>query len=184
MKLLENKIICVLIMLVLITGGFWLGGYKGLSGLYSDVESVFFTGEDGDGICIENDLTERVNAAENMVTIARKYNSGSDEVKALSDAAAQMSSLSQNKNIAARMDENKKLATAMSALYREMADYSLSERDERYRQSLYADFNSRGDTISHDPYNSHAQEYNEVLSAFPANIMAAVTPVEEAVIFY
>ena len=50
MKLLENKALSILIMIVLIAGGFWLGGYRSLSGLYNDVEKIFFTGEDGDGI--------------------------------------------------------------------------------------------------------------------------------------
>ena len=73
MKLLENKVLSILIMIILIAGGFWLGGYKSLSGLYNDVEKVFFTGEDGDGICIENDLSERAACAVNLVTVARKY---------------------------------------------------------------------------------------------------------------
>ena len=37
MKLLENKVLSILIMIILIAGGFWLGGYKSLSGLYNDV---------------------------------------------------------------------------------------------------------------------------------------------------
>ena len=88
MKLLENKGLALIIMIVLIIGGFWLGGYKSLAGLYDDVEKVFFTGEDGDGICIENDLSERAEAAVNMVTVARKYVGESNEVRMLSDAAA------------------------------------------------------------------------------------------------
>ena len=63
-------------------------------------------------------------------------------------------------------------------------DAGLSEKDEAYRQRLYADFNSRGDTISHDPYNGYAQSFNRTLTGFPANLIAAVTPVKEAVIFY
>ncbi len=50
MKILENKIVCIVLMVVLIAGGFLLGGYKGLAGQYQKVENVFFLGEDGDGI--------------------------------------------------------------------------------------------------------------------------------------
>ena len=184
MKLLENKVLSILIMIILIAGGFWLGGYKSLSGLYNDVEKVFFTGEDGDGICIENDLSERAACAVNLVTVARKYVGESVEVKELSDASSALSSASGSRDIALLLSADNSLETAMTALYRSLEDSSLSEKDEAYRQRLYADFNSRGDTISHDPYNVYAQDYNTTLSKFPASLIAAVTPVKAAVIFY
>lgn len=189
MKLLENKGLSILIMIVLILGGFWLGGYRSLSSLYGDAERVFFTGEDGDGICIENDLSERASAAVNMVTIARKYAGESQEVQTLASAAADLnavlnSSGTSSRDISARLSANSALDTAMTGLYRSLENSGLSEQDEAYRQRLYADFNSRGDTISHDPYNGYAQAYNQVLDGFPANLIAAVTPVNEAVIFY
>ncbi|MGN0735692.1 MAG: LemA family protein [Anaerovoracaceae bacterium] len=184
MKLLENKALSILIMIVLIAGGFWLGGYRSLSGLYNDVEKVFFTGEDGDGICIENDLSERAACAVNLVSVARKYVGESTEVKELSDASAAMSAASGGNDISERLSADKRLEAAMTALYRSLEDIGLSEKDEAYRQRLYADFSSRGDTISHDPYNGYAQDYNETLSRFPASLIAAVTPAKEAVIFY
>lgn len=184
MKLLENKALSILIMIILIAGGFWLGGYKSLSGLYNDVEKVFFTGEDGDGICIENDLSERAACAVNLVTVARKYVGESVEVKELSDASAAMSAAAGGNDISERLSADKRLEAAMTSLYRSLEDIGLSEKDEAYRQRLYADFSSRGDTISHDPYNGYAQYYNETLSRFPASLIVAVTPAKEAVIFY
>lgn len=184
MKLLENKALSILIMIVLIAGGFWLGGYRSLSGLYNDVEKIFFTGEDGDGICIENDLSERAACAVNLVTVAKKYVGESAEVKELSDASSALSAAAGSNDIAKCLTADSKLETAMTALYRSLEDAGLSEKDEAYRQRLYADFNSRGDTISHDPYNGYAQDYNETLSRFPASLIAAVTPVKAAVIFY
>lgn len=184
MKLLENKGLSIVIMIALIIGGFWLGGYKSLSGLYSDVEKVFFTGEDGDGICIENDLSERAACAVNLVTVAKKYVGESAEVKELSEASSALSAASGSKDIALRLSADNRLEAAMTALYISLEDSSLSEKDDAYRQRLYADFSSRADTISHDPYNGYAQDYNETLSRFPASLIAAVTPVKAAVIFY
>lgn len=185
MKLLENKAICLVLMVVLIAAGTWIGGYKGLSGLYSDVEEVFFTGEDRDGICIANDLAERATAAVNLFTIASNYAGVQDETQAVSAASADLSAAIQREDIAALSEKNQKLDTAMTALYNALGEESLSEQNEKYRQKLYADFNSRNDTISHDPYNQYAQEYNQALSGFPAGLLAAVTPVpSEAVIFY
>ena len=184
MKLFENKAICLLLMVVLIAAGTWLGGYKGLSGLYGDVEDVFFVGEDRDGICIANDLSERVAAAQNLVTIANNYPGVSAEAQSVSAASAGLSSVISARDITGMQRMNQELDTAMTSLYHALGTESLGEQHEKYRQKLYADFNSRGDTISHDPYNSYAQSYNDTLAGFPASLFAAITPVKDAVIFY
>ena len=87
-------------------------------------------------------------------------------------------------DIADAVAANKNVETAMTFLYNEMEQIGLSAQDEKYRQSLYADFNSRGDTISHDPYNQYAEKYMEMLDGFPASLIAAVMPVKEAVVAY
>lgn len=43
MKILENKGICMVLMLVLIVCGFLLGGYKGLAGQYRKAADVFLS---------------------------------------------------------------------------------------------------------------------------------------------
>ena len=189
MKILESKALCLVLMVVLIAAGTWIGGYKGLSGLYSDVESVFFTGEDGDGICIANDLSERAIAATNLVTVASNYPGVQGEAQAVTAASAELSAelsaTSRDGRIARLSERNQKLDTAMTALYNVLGEENLMAQHEKYRQSLYADFTSRGHTISHDPYNSHAQAYNETVQGFPAGLLASVTPAPaEAVIFY
>ena len=182
MKLFENKALSLVLMVVLIAAGTWIGGYKGLSGLYADVESVFYTGEDGDGICVANDLTERTAAAKNLVTLASSYTAVQGEAQSVAAAAADLSNAS---DIASMSKSNQELDTAVTALYNALGDQQLTEKHESYRQSLYADFTSRGHTISHDPYNKYAQAYNEALKGFPAGLLASVTPAPaEAVIFY
>ena len=116
--------------------------------------------------------------------MAKKYVGESAEVKELSEASSALSAASGSKDIALRLSADNRLEAAMTALYRSLEDSSLSEKDDAYRQRLYADFSSRADTISHDPYNGYAQDYNETLSRFPASLIAAVTPVKAAVIFY
>ena len=151
MKILENKIVCIVLMVVLIAGGFLLGGYKGLAGQYQKAENVFFLGEDGDGICVANDMAERATSLTNMQTVAKKYLPKGD-------------------------------SALESALYQALDDKELSANDEKYRERLYADFNSRNDTISHDPYYKYAADYNEILMHFPANIIAGLTPAKTAAI--
>ena len=59
MKILENRGICIGLMLVLVVCGFLLGGYKGLAGAYQKASDVFFLGEDGDGVCVAKDMAAR-----------------------------------------------------------------------------------------------------------------------------
>ncbi|MBR5229475.1 MAG: hypothetical protein IKW01_01360 [Firmicutes bacterium] len=189
MNILENKFICIILMILLMAGGLFVGGMKGLNGLYSDVEDVFFLGIDRDGIGVANDMTERFNSASNMVTIARKYEASAPEIYRqaiahVSSAAASLDSALASKDIVNAIAANKSLDLSVSDLYREMGTLILSAQDEKYRQSLYADFNSRNDTISHDPYNSYAEEYTQALRSFPASLISSVMPVKGALVAY
>ena len=177
MKLLENKAICLLLMIALIAAGTWIGGYKGLNGLYSQAEDVFFTGEDGDGICIANDLTERITAAANMVTIASNYPGVKEKVDNVTEISALLSSALSSRDIHELSGRNISLDSAMTDLYNALGEEQLTAQHEKYRQSLYADFTSRGHTISHDPYNQYAQDYNQALKGFPASLLVNITPV-------
>ena len=181
MKILENKIICIVLMVVLIAGGFLLGGYKGLAGQYQKAENVFFLGEDGDGICVANDMAERASSLTNMQTVAKKYLPKGDS--ALESAASSLNEYTQAEgDIRALFAANSDMDAAMEALYQALDEKILFANDEKYRQRLYADFNSRNDTISHDPYYKYAADYNEILMHFPANIIAGLTPAKTAAI--
>ena len=181
MKILENKIVCIVLMVVLIAGGFLLGGYKGLAGQYQKVENVFFLGEDGDGICVANDMAERATSLTNMQTVAKKYLPKGDSV--LESAASSLNDFTQAEgDIRALFAANSCMDAAMAALYQALDEKILSANDEKYRQRLYADVNTRNDTISHDPYYKYAADYNEILMHFPANIIAGLTPAKTAAI--
>ena len=78
MKILENRGICIGLMLVLVVCGFLLGGYKGLAGAYQKASDVFFLGEDGDGVCVAKDMAERAGALTNLQTVAKKYLAAED----------------------------------------------------------------------------------------------------------
>lgn len=181
MKILENKAICLILMLVLIVGGFLLGGYKGLAGQYQKVEDVFFLGEEGDGICVANDMAERASALTNMQTVAQKYLAAGNGALKASSASLNDYTRAEG-DIRALFAANSRMDSAMAGLYQAMEDKALSDKDENYRQRLYADFNSRNDTISHDPYYKYAADYNGILMHFPANLIAGMTPAKTAAI--
>lgn len=178
MKIMEKKALASLLMLVLVVAGFLIGGYKSLNSLYEEnVMNIFYRGEDDDGVCIDNDLSERASDAVNMATIGSKYDGIEREVKAAGEAAAKLQSLT---DISEKASANKEIEASVEALYTALSQKELSDSDQTYVRKLYADFNSRNETISHDPYNKYALEYNSIISKFPA----ALIPAEEAVIFY
>ena len=171
----------MILMIALIVVGFLLGGYKGLAGQYQKAENVFFLGEDGDGICVANDMAERASSLTNMQTVAKKYLPKGDS--ALESASSSLNEYTQAEgDIRALFAANSQMDAAMAAIYQALDDKMLSASDEKYRQRLYADFNSRSDTISHDPYYKYAADYNEILMHFPANIIAGLTPAKTAAI--
>ena len=204
MKILENKTISIVLMIVLVLAGFLLGGCKGLNAQYQKVEDVFFLGEDRDGIGIANDMSERASALTNMQTLAAKYlESGCAELTAAETALSSYTKAVGESEIEKLFAANAQMDTAMQSLYNALSDsgtstqgqtasgqeagslkQDLSQKDERYRQSLYADFNSRNDTISHDPYYSYAAEYNKLLESFPANVISLLTPAKAAAMQY
>ena len=118
------------------------------------------------GICVANDMAERATSLTNMQTVAKKYLPKGDSV--LESAASSLNDFTQAEgDIRALFAANSGMDAAMAVLYQALDEKILSANDEKYRQRLYADFNSRNDTISHDPYYKYAADYNEILNAFP-----------------
>jgi len=67
------------------------------------------------------------------------------------------------------------LLQAVTELYTYMGSLPLSESDQKFRNSLYADINSHNIIISRSTYNQHAREFNNTLKRFPANILGTLT---------
>lgn len=178
MKILENRAIAIVLMVALIAAGFILGGYKSLNSLYEkNILNIFCRGEDNDGVCIDNDLSERASDAINMAKIGSKYDNAAKEARDANSAAARLQSMTDIKD---KSDANKDLEAAVGALFTALTGGELSPSDAAYVQRLYTDFNSRNETISHDPYNKYALEYNSTIGKFPASLI----PAKEAEIFY
>jgi hypothetical protein len=75
------------------------------------------------------------------------------------------------------------ITNAASALYDILGTMELTETDDRLRRSNYADILSVDDILSRSSFNSNVEEFNTQLTAFPANILSAVTGVEAAEYF-
>ncbi|MGN1349439.1 MAG: hypothetical protein ACI4VM_00395 [Anaerovoracaceae bacterium] len=185
MSKLRTKPAGILLMVLLIAAGSLLGCLRSLNSMYGDVEQIFANGADGDGICVKNDLLKRAECAVNMCTVARRSLTGGEALLTdrLSEAAGALQA-SENSGIPAMKECNDQLQAAMDQVYSALEATNVSDADEKQYTRLYAEFQSRADTIRHDPYNTAAAEYNRKTGGFPASVTKALTPAGDAQIFY
>jgi len=158
-----------------------LGFTNTMNRMYDKVRIEFQEGAEKDGLSIEVDLAARASSAHNLATVAKRY---MDEDSGLIKAVTQASdALSTAEGPAAKYAANEELGAAFTRLYEELGGMELSEKDEQYRQSLYAEMKSRNVTMGNDPYNQLAEDYNSKLERFPANLLSKVFSVKKAELF-
>jgi len=171
----------IFIMILMIVAGTLIGGHNTLAGMRGKASDVFTMGVRGDGIGIQGDLRERESIAYNMVVIARRYLPEDNAlIQNVLDAREGLNAAS---TVGKKAEADRKLETAVKDLFDVLSVTDLSSQDERYPQRLYTDFRSRGDTISHDPYNQTAAAFNRALSGFPAGLLGGLTGVRALELF-
>ena len=181
MSVLRNSKIAILAMILMIVGGTLVGSHNSLMEIREDTSAIFTMGVRGDGIGIQGDLNERSAAAYNMVVIARKYLP--EENALIQNVLSARLALGSSDSVREKARANRALDTAVKDLFDVLNGMTLAEQDARYPQRLYTDFRSRGDTISHDPYNQEAAAFNRTLSGFPAGFLGGLTGVKPLEIF-
>ena len=158
-----------------------LGFLRTMYRFYNDLEQEFYQGAYQDGLSIQSDLEERMLLAQNLVTVARRYLDAEDP--SIDQTLQARLDLENAQTPSEKYQANNRLTDATAILYETLGNAPLSEKDQDYRRSLYADLLSRNDTISHDPYNRLALEYNQKLDGFPAALLAQLLGVPKAEFF-
>lgn len=176
---LKRRGVAAAIAVLVMAGTLFASGGAKLSALRNEADNVFYSGVKGDGLSIYGDLNTRLDCAYNLGIIARRSGGeGSDELaQAQSAYDALAAGLNKKAPRASLAALNRDLTNAVETLYRAMEAYSLSETDETLIARQYRAFLSANDTISHDAYNVRAADFNEILSGFPANLIAGLTGV-------
>lgn len=184
----KKKPFGIFVMIILIVAGSFAGCFLSLNSMYSDVAEIYYNGEDGDGICVRNDLIKRAECGINMTTLADRYpdSVSPDAVKKLSSAASELKALASSNDSRALAEINEaddELAYSIENVYN-MMEYNdeISEQDKRLSNELFAEFESRGNTIRNDPYNTKALKYNKKTSGAMAEFVKKFTPAKDAVI--
>ena len=170
MKLINNRgfafAVCVLAAVISIFG---LGGGK-LSRLRNEAENAFF--DSNNGYSAYQDLMERWEYAANLLQIAQQT-IPEEEVWSAAEA---FDSFMASKTPEEYYETNEALQTAIDELYQALSQAGMEEEAFRRADRQYVDFCSVMSNLRLDDYyNDLAKEYNEVLEAFPAGIIAEVT---------
>lgn len=126
---------------------------------------------DGTGYAIYQGIDMREDAANNLLTVAKRYvekNPGLDPyIGDLEYRVKYLENLYDFQGFEQEVEANRLLGEAAQALYEQLETVELSEKDEKYPRQLIAEIESEQDKIERSSYNDSAREFNEKLAQSP-----------------
>lgn len=161
------------ITLVMVLAATLIGSGTSLRKLRNEAESIFYQGEDQDGMGIQYDLDQLMEECYSLTVVAKRYLEDSDPM--ITAVLEARTALEKAKTPPRKHDAAEKLKEVSLALYEHLGNYPLNERDLKYRNGFYAEITSRFLIIDRSSYNQRAKEFNETISKFPANILRLIT---------
>ena len=180
----KTNLVGALVMALLILIALPLGVHTSFTRLREEVAWEFY-GDDA-GFAIYDSIETREDAAHNMVTIAEKY---TNQYPQLVDLASELeywanaSERSYSDTYQEEAEANREMGAAAQALYQELKNVQLEERDLIYPDQLMAQMESEQDKINRSSYNEDAREFNARLEKFPVNLLRGVAGVEPLATF-
>lgn len=167
----QKAVAAALAAVMALVAVFGLGGGK-LHGKYSAAASEFVSTSESHGISMSMDLSERLNAAANIVTIAKAQGGSFAALSSAEEAIAALEQALEQESPAACYDANTALGKAIDLLRQELLTAGVA--DTKSLDSQWDEFQSRQFTLDNAIYNDVAQEYNETAAGFPAGLIAAL----------
>ncbi|WP_418667987.1 LemA family protein [Allofournierella sp.] len=155
-----------------LAGVFGIGGAK-LAGYAQRTAASFDSGM----YSIAADLDARLNAAANLATVAGKVEGVDGAALAAVDGA--IAAVQAAGSPAAKAGADRTLSEAVNALY-DAANATANENQADLMAGELAEFNSRGNTIHNNDYNSNARRFNQDLGGQPARLIGALWGIEPA----
>ena len=166
------QIIAIVLVLVSVFG---IGGAK-LAGYYNNTMAGFNSGK----YSITADMDQRVSAAANVVTVAKKITGVDAQLVQAAEQA--VNALQQPSGPAQTYANDQILDTAVEALYD--AALPLASADQKDLLSeQHSEFLSRGTILRNSSYNEEATRFNKDRNAFPASLIGALWGVDDAEYF-
>ena len=176
MSKLQNRGIAVAITTLIVVLSVFLGTVRSVRAEAHRVAEMFYSGVDGSGYGIFGDLDDQMEYAGQLVKVAQKYTGTEMEIAVVSDAIAAMMDAG---TPAALYDSAYALTDAVTDLSAVMERVNLSEKDEEYRSSILADFDSYGYKIDKEAvrYNAAVADYeNRVRDGLLGSLAGLISP--------
>lgn len=172
LQFLNSRRGAAVILAVAVVGSTLFGAHRSLTAVAADVRAQ--------GAQVEQDLQSRAGIGANLYTVAGRYlDSGDADLKALDSALTAVSG-----GAADRSAQDALLAALTPVLEKLAQADGLSEKDRGYLSGFQTQLDSLAFTISHDPYNAAAAEFNnKTLGTFPANVLKTVAGVSELPVY-
>ena len=168
----RNAWFVTLLIIILVTV---VSAGSSLNKLRKQADNVFYNGEGMDGMGIQHDLDMIMSYCSNLTVVASRYmDKEHDLVKAVNN---NKDALEAAETPDKKYQGAQNLFQSVTELYVYMGDLHLSEKDQDFHDSIYADIESRYIIISRSTYNQYAKEFNIIRNRFPANILSAITSV-------
>lgn len=153
--------------------------YFSLNKMHSQTEQSFYKPEN---TAIQTQLDNKASSANKISNLAKKYYQTTELI--ISDVVNAANELANADTISKKYEINNSLNRAVDALYYAMNNNSdVNRGDLTTLSSLYNEYNSYNDAILKSGYNQSADEYNAILSRFPANIVQKITNLKSAEVF-
>ena len=169
MRLTENKVLMIALMLVMIISSSFLSGISQLNTKANAIVKEFNVGEKKDGLSIQRDLDTRVTCAKNMITLAKQYLPVT--TTEIVESEKSVVALENAKSIADKYKCNQNLQVNLNSVWALLADKAMSEQHTKSAKEQMSIFNNAQNTISYDPYNTLVSKYEEETTGIIASFM-------------
>lgn len=161
-----------------------LGVNRSLTKLQDEAEGYYYYDQAQAGFAIYEGVEKREAAASNLITVAKRYTEENEKLAPLVDDLYYWVNTSKKYgDFQAEAAANRSMGEAAQALYEELEQTALSEKDAKYPREMIAQMESEQDKIERSSYNEEARKFNEKLTKFPVSFLRHIAGIEPLGIF-
>lgn len=182
-----KNVIGPLVMAAAIVVSVPLGVNRSFSRLREDVEGQYYF--DMTGYAIWEGIDKRMDAANNLLTVAEKYVEQDPELDVYMDSLERAITQCEDtyfydiEDVGETVRYNARMGEAAQNLADRLETLELSEKDAKYPRQLISEMESEQDKIERSSFNDAVLEYNRQREKFPASVLAPISGVKEIVPF-
>lgn len=178
----KKNAVGALVMTGLILVSVPLGVNRSFSRMSEQVKEAYYY--DQAGYAIYEGIDAREAAANNLITVAKRYTDQEPGLVSYIDELEYRVKRSDNlyESNDPTFEEiakvNREIGEAAQALSDQLSQVQLSEKDAKYPGQIMAQMESEQDKIQRSSYNEEAIEYNAKLDQFPVNLLRHLVGIE------